>query len=75
VLIKDEDEMKFGAGNDGSVISLPDPRICNLHLAIARVFSASGFAEVYDKYYRDHGEIEVEFVKEVSRRLLLSVMG
>ena len=32
---------------------LPDPRICNHHLAIARVFAASGAAEVFDKYLED----------------------
>jgi hypothetical protein len=33
---------------------LPDPRLCNLNLAIARVFTASGVAEVFDKYLGDY---------------------
>jgi hypothetical protein len=35
------------------MIQLPEPRICNHHLAIARVFAASGAAEVFDKYLED----------------------
>ena len=35
------------------MIQLPDPRICNLYLAIVRVFAASGAAEVFDKYLED----------------------
>jgi len=46
---QDGDEIEFGKGTDPS-IDFPDPRICNLHLAVARVFAASGFAEVVEKY-------------------------
>ena len=35
-------------------MDLPDPRVCNLHLAVARVFAASGAAEVFDKYLGDY---------------------
>jgi hypothetical protein len=49
--IQDGDKIKFGKGDDAAEILLPDPRLCNLHLAVAQVFAASGFAEVVDKYY------------------------
>jgi hypothetical protein len=51
--LNDGDEIQFGKGDAGNTIQLPDPRICNLHLAIARVFSASGAADVFDKYLED----------------------
>jgi hypothetical protein len=51
--LKDGAEIGFGRGNGGDRIALPDPRICNLHLAVARVFAASGAAEVFDKYLED----------------------
>ena len=51
--LKDGDEIEFGCGNGGNQIALPDPRACNLHLAVARVFAASGAAEVFDKYLDD----------------------
>ena len=31
-------------------IDPPDPNLCNLHLAVARISAASGAAEVFDKY-------------------------
>jgi hypothetical protein len=40
-------------GEYGTEIPLPDPRLCNLHLAVARVFAASRFVEVVEKYLRD----------------------
>ncbi|KAF8318592.1 uncharacterized protein EI90DRAFT_2697383 [Cantharellus anzutake] len=51
--LKDGDEIEFGKGTGGDLIGLPDPQICNLHLAVARVFAASGAAEVFDKYLED----------------------
>ena len=68
--IQDGEEMNFGRGEDGSSIGLPDPRLCNLHLAVARVFAASGFAEVVDKIMKDgddHGSID--FGDDLSKRL------
>jgi len=59
VTLKDGDEIQFGRGSGGRTIALPDPRACNLHLAIARVlkvFAASGAAEVVDKYLEDFGD-------------------
>ncbi|KAF8329173.1 uncharacterized protein EI90DRAFT_3125511 [Cantharellus anzutake] len=51
--LKDGDEIEFGKGTGGDLIGLPDPQICHLHLAVARVFAASGAAEVFDKYLED----------------------
>jgi len=51
--LDDGDEIAFGCGDGGDEIALPDPRICNLHLAVARVFAASGAAEVFDQYLDD----------------------
>jgi hypothetical protein len=75
LFIQDGDEMKLGKGEDGANIELPDPRLCNLHLAVARVFAASGFAEVIEKFDRDHeGGAVMEFGDDLWRRLaMLSV--
>ena len=65
-------------GEDGPSIALPDPRLCNLHLAIARVFAASGFADVYEKYQRDEDldEGTGNLGEDLTRRLQsLSVLG
>jgi len=51
--IQDGNEIKFGEGDNVDGIALPDPRLCNLHLAVTRVFTASVFVEVIDKVYRD----------------------
>ena len=32
---------------------MPDPRLCVLHLAVARVYAASGLAEVVDEVMKD----------------------
>ena len=62
--------MNFGRGEDGSSIALPDPRLCNLHLAVARVFAASGFAEVVDKIMKDGDDDgSIEFGDDLSNRL------
>ncbi|KAI9510124.1 hypothetical protein F5148DRAFT_1374740 [Russula earlei] len=53
IRFKDGDEIKFGSGNGSNMIPLPDPRICNLRLAIARVFAASGATGVFDQYLED----------------------
>ena len=61
--------MQLGKGVNGAEIDLPDPRICNLHLAVARVFAASGFAEVVEKYYKDNGDEASGFAEDLSHRL------
>lgn len=70
--INDGDEMKLGGGDDGAAIPLPDPGLCNLHLAVARVFAASGFAEVVEKFEKDNSKPTPGLCDEVTRRLLLS---
>jgi len=75
--ISDGGEMNLGKGDDGSTIELPDPRLCNLRLAVARVFAASGAAEVVEKILKDNeGDAPTDFGDELSRRLaMLSVLG
>ena len=34
ILLRDGDEIHFGVGTGGHQVTLPDPKICNLHLAI-----------------------------------------
>ncbi|KAI6122895.1 hypothetical protein EDD16DRAFT_1569460 [Pisolithus croceorrhizus] len=48
--LKDGDEIHFGAGIGGHQISLPDPRICNIHLAVCRVSYACGASEIFDQF-------------------------
>ena len=50
---KDGDELFFNKGEHGPNIDGPDPQFCNLKLAVARVFYASGAAEVFAETYRD----------------------
>ena len=50
---EDGDEIEFGCGTGGSLIPLPEPSLCNLHLAIARVSHASGASEIFDKFTDD----------------------
>ena len=52
-MLEDGDEIVFGQGGDGGEVDHPDPYICNLHLAVARVSAASGAAEIFDKYLED----------------------
>lgn len=54
--LDDGDEIRFGRGIAGDAVRLPDPRICDLHLAVARVFAASGAADVFDRYLDDDEE-------------------
>ena len=56
VTLEDGDEIQFGRGICGDMIALPDPWACNLHLAICRIFAASGAAKVVDKYLEDFGD-------------------
>ena len=38
------------------VAPLPDPMICNLHLAVARVSHGCGASEVFDQFLDDDGD-------------------
>ncbi len=56
--LNDGDEIQFGKGAQGALIPGPSPHLCNLHLAIARVFAASGFAEVVGRFMNEWDYIE-----------------
>ena len=47
ITLKDGDEIHFGTGIGGHLVALPDPRICNLHLAVCRASYACGASEVF----------------------------
>jgi hypothetical protein len=51
--LNDGDKVELGKGEDANTIELPDPRLCNLQLSVARVYAASGFAEVVDEIIKD----------------------
>jgi hypothetical protein len=55
ITLVDDTEIEFGKGEGGSTIALPDPQLCNLHLALARVSAACGASEVFDKYLDEDG--------------------
>jgi hypothetical protein len=65
ITLNDGDEVQLGRGLGGEAVEPPDSRIRNLRLAVARVFAASGAAEVFDKHldddYMDMSEIPVYF--------------
>ncbi|KAI6117319.1 hypothetical protein EDD17DRAFT_1881031 [Pisolithus thermaeus] len=54
--LKDGDEIHFGAGIGSHQIALPDPRICNIHLAVCRVSYACGASEVFDQFLDDEDD-------------------
>ena len=54
--MKDGDEIHFGAGTGGRLVALPDPRICNLHLAVCRVSYACGVSEIFDQFLDDEDD-------------------
>ena len=56
ILRRDGDEIHFGAGPGGHRVTLPDPRICNLHLAICRVSYACGASEIFDQFLWDEDD-------------------
>ena len=63
---------QLGKGVDGNKVPMPDPQICNLHLAVARVFSGSGFAEVIEIFFKENGDsgnATPSFGDELARRL------
>jgi len=54
--LKDGDEIHFGAGTGGGLVPLPDPRICNLHLAVCQVSYACGAYETFDQFLDDEDD-------------------
>ena len=74
---QDGKEVKFGQGNSATAIPLPDPRLCNLHLAVARVFTASGFAEVVDLIFRggSEGDGTADLGHDLLHKLMMLSVG
>ena len=54
--LKDGDEIHFGAGIGGDRIALPDPRLCNVRLAVCRVSYACGASEIFDQFLDDEDD-------------------
>ena len=54
--LKDGDIITFGLGPAPELVPLPDPQICNLQLAVARVSYASGASEVFDQFVEDDND-------------------
>ena len=53
IRLLDGEEICFGAGTGGRDVPLPDPKFCNLHLAICRVSYACGASEIFDQFLWD----------------------
>ena len=51
--LTDGEEIIFGNGAGGSRVPPPDPMICNLRLAVARVSCDSGASEISDQFLDD----------------------
>ena len=58
--LKDGDEIGFGAGISGHRVPPPDPRICNLHLAVSRVSYDCGASEIFDQFLDDEDDAGFE---------------
>jgi hypothetical protein len=43
-------------GTGGHQVTLPDPKFCNLHLAICRVSYACGASEIFDQFLWDEDD-------------------
>lgn len=56
IRLKDGDEIHLGTGIGDRQIALPDPRICNLHLAVSRVSYACGASEIFDQFINDEDD-------------------
>ena len=54
--LNDGDEIRFGAGTGGHLVALPDPRICNLHLAVCRVCYDCGASDIFDQFLDDEDD-------------------
>ena len=53
IRLNDGEEIHFGMGPGGPDVPLPNPRICNLHLAVCRVSYACGSSEIFDQFLDD----------------------
>ena len=57
-----EQEIVFGRGETATSLDMPNPKYCNLKLAIARVMNASGAADIIADMYREDDDDEVESI-------------
>jgi hypothetical protein len=73
--LNDGDEIQFGTGEQGAAISRPSPHLCNLHLAIARVFAASGFAEVVDRFMEEWNDDDASGRVDVGAAAFRALLG
>ena len=79
--MKDGDEIAFGKGPDGERLDKgPNPILCNLHLAVARVLRASGAMDVITEWQDEADDSDFphsflaseEFCQILDAKLLLS---
>jgi hypothetical protein len=54
IKLKDGDEIMLGGGAQAHEIQMPDPKLCNLKLALIRVLNASGAADAIDELMKDY---------------------
>ena len=54
----------FGTGVGGHLVALPDPRICNVHLAVCRVCYSCGASEIFDQFIDDEDNEEFQPVPQ-----------
>ena len=60
--LKDGDEIHFGTGTGGRLVARPDPKICNLHLAVCRVSHACGASETFDQFVGEEDDDAFQYV-------------
>ena len=62
--VKDGDEIHFGTDIGCHLVALPDPRICNLYLAVCRVCYSCGASEIFDQFIDDEDNEEFQLVPQ-----------
>lgn len=81
IRLRDGDEILFGQGPEGDTFGIgPDPLLCNIQLAVARVLKMSGAVEVIAQLREDADDTDFphnyvfshEFCDLLTARLLLS---
>ena len=55
---EDGDEIYFGTDLGGRLVALPDPRICNLRLAVCRVSYSCGASDIFYQFIDDEDELD-----------------
>ena len=80
ICIEDGEEILFGEGPEGKQLEGPNPVLCNIHLALARVMKMSGAAEVIMQLIEDADDSDFpqsyvasqEFCDTLNAKLLLT---